>query len=164
MITEFGAALGTIKTSVDLLRALNKVTTDEKVRIAVFEIQDQLLSLQQKMFDANAQYEEQGERLKALQKELDSKNKWEEESAKYEIYHPADGMTVYKLKAESNPSDGEIWACPNCYGNQKIFFLNRPKKGYLNFKCHACGFEIQPERVEPSAKTVRPGWMNNGWR
>jgi predicted RNA-binding Zn-ribbon protein involved in translation (DUF1610 family) len=164
MIEQIVAALGVARSSVDLLKTLNNVTTDEKVRSAVFEIQDQLLSLQQKMFEVNAQYEEQGERIKALLQELDSRNKWAEESAKYDIHHPADGMTVYRLKAEHNPSDGEIWACPNCYGNQKIFFLNRPKKGNLNFKCHACGFEIQPERVEPSAKTVRPGWMNNGWR
>jgi predicted RNA-binding Zn-ribbon protein involved in translation (DUF1610 family) len=163
MIEQIALALGVTRNSLDLLKTLNNVTTDEKVRSAVFEIQVQLLSLQQKMFEANAQYERQGERIKDLQKELDSKNKWEEESAKYRIHHPADGMTVYRLKDEHNSSGGEIWACPNCFGNQKIFFLNRPKKGNLNFVCHACGFEIQPERVEPSAKTVRPRWMNNGW-
>jgi hypothetical protein len=163
MIEQIAGAIAVAKNSFDLLKTLNNVTTDEKVRSAVFEIQDQLLSLQQKMFEANAQYEEQGERLKALQKELDSKNKWEEESAKYQIHHPSDGMTVFRLKDEHNSSGGEIWACPACFGNQKISFLNRPIKGYLNFKCHPCGFEIQPERAEISVKTPRPGWMKD-WR
>jgi predicted RNA-binding Zn-ribbon protein involved in translation (DUF1610 family) len=161
MIAEMGAALGAVRNSLDLLRTLNKVSTDEKVRSAVFDLQDQLLSLQGKMFDANARYEEQAERVKALQKELDGRNKWDEESAKYQLHHPIDGMTVYKLKAEHNSSDAEIWACPTCFGNQKISFLNRPKKGYLNFKCHACGFEIQPERAEISAQTPAPAWKNN---
>lgn len=163
MIEQIALALGVTRNSLDLLKTLNNVTTDEKVRSAVFEIQDQLLSLQQKMFEANAQYEQQGERIKDLQKELDSKNKWEEESAKYQIHHPIDGMTVYKLKDEHNTTGGEIWACPTCFGNQKISFLNRPKKGYLNFVCHPCGFEIQPERAEMPVIRPRTGWAD-GWR
>lgn len=66
-------------------------------------------------------------------------------------------MTVYKLKAEHNQSGSEIWACPNCYGNQKISFLNRPKKGHLNFVCHGSSFEIQPERLEHPALRKRSG-------
>jgi predicted RNA-binding Zn-ribbon protein involved in translation (DUF1610 family) len=163
IITEIGAALGTIKNSIDVLKTLNNVTTDEKVRSAVFELQSQLLSLQVQMIEANTRYDEQAELIKALQKELDSKNKWEEESAKYEIHHPIDGMTVYRLKAEHNNTGSEIWVCPNCYGNQKISFLNRPKKGYLNFVCHPCGFEIQAERAQAPVRTPRSGWTN-GWR
>jgi cob(I)alamin adenosyltransferase len=59
MITEFAAAVGTIKTSVDLLRTLHNASEDEKVRSAVFEIQNDLLSLQSKLFEANERFEEQ---------------------------------------------------------------------------------------------------------
>ncbi len=148
MIAEMSAVLGTLKTSVELLKTLNNVSKDEKVRSAVFDLQSQLLSLQEKMFEANARYEEQAEKIQALKKELDNKNKWHKEAKKYEIYHPAQGMTVYKLKAEHNTLLGEIWACPNCFNDQKISFLNKPAADCLNFKCHACGFDIIPERIQ----------------
>ena len=52
MIAEMSAVLGTLKTSVDLLKTLNNVTKDEKVRSAVLELQNELLSLQGKLFEA----------------------------------------------------------------------------------------------------------------
>jgi hypothetical protein len=144
MIAEMSAVLGTVKTSVELLKTQNNVSKDEKVRSAVFDLQSQMLSLQEKMFEANARYEEQAEWIKELQKELDSKNRWEEAAKKYEVYHPAHGITFYRLKHEHNVSGSEIWACPNCFSDQKISILNKPGFDFLNYKCHACGFDVIP--------------------
>lgn len=156
MIAEMSAVLGAIKTSVDLLKTLNSVSKDEKVRNAVFDLQSQLLSLQEKMFEANARYDEQAEQIKALKKQLDSKNKWDQESAEYEIYHPAEGMTVYKLKTEHNATGSEIWACPNCFNIQKISFLNKRVAGDRILRCHACEFQILPEKIENPISHGRP--------
>ena len=70
MIPEFSAAVSTLSGSVGLLKTLLNTTRDEAVRTAIFDIQNELLSLQQKLFDANARFDEQSEKVKALQKQL----------------------------------------------------------------------------------------------
>jgi predicted RNA-binding Zn-ribbon protein involved in translation (DUF1610 family) len=158
MITEIASALATIKTSVDLLTKLNSVAQDEKVRSAVFNLQNDLLSLQTKLFETNDRFQEQSDRLKELQRELDSKNRWEEDEKKYEVFHPSLGMTVYRLKDNSNVD--QIWACPNCFGNQKISILNKRVTGDTRFGCHGCGFEIFIEYTDrPIRRRPGGGWM-----
>src|SRR5271157_3931640 len=139
MITEISAAFGTVKTSVDLLKTLFKVTRDEDVRNAVFEIQNELLSLQDRLFAANARFEEQVAKVECLQKQLDERDKWDEVASKYALFHPAQGMSVYR-----NRSDMQIWACPNCFESRQISILNRPSVETENYVCHACKFEIMP--------------------
>jgi predicted RNA-binding Zn-ribbon protein involved in translation (DUF1610 family) len=158
MIAEFAAALGTIKTSVDLLKTLHNASEDEKIRTAVFEIQNDLLSLQTKLFEANARFEEQSAKLGDLRKELNERDNWDEEAKKYELFHPAEGMSAYKLRAEYNNSGGEVWVCPHCFGNRKISILNKPGAEYRNYKCHPCGFDIMPiPRKTPTVRSSGPG-------
>jgi hypothetical protein len=59
MIAEIAQAYTTVKTSVGLLQTLMKVKQDEDIRTAVFEIQNELLSLQEKLFETNARFEDQ---------------------------------------------------------------------------------------------------------
>ena len=80
----------------------------------------------------------------AMKKQLEERDRWDDEAKKYGLFHPAEGMTVYKLRDDCNQSGEEIWVCPNCFGDHKIRFLNKPVADYINFKCHACGFEIIP--------------------
>jgi hypothetical protein len=145
LITEISAAFGTVKTSVDLLKTLLNVTRDEDVRNAVFEIQNELLSLQDRLFATNARFEEQSSKLDCLQKQLDERDRWDDEAKKYDLFHPAQGMSVYR-----NRMDMQIWACPSCFGNRKISILNRPAFEYRNYVCHACKFEIMPTPIEAS--------------
>ena len=161
MIAEISAAISTSKTILEALKTLNEVSKDEQVRSAVFELRSQLLSLQEKMFDANAQYEEKVEEIKALKKELDSKSAWDEEKNKYEMFQPADGMTVYRLKTEHNTCGGEIWVCPNCFSEHKVSFLNKRGVGDNALRCHACEFWILPKRMDEPTARRRPGtgWM-----
>jgi hypothetical protein len=161
MIAEFSAALSTVKASVDLLKTLRNVSQDEQVRNAVFEVQNDLLSLQSKLFEANARFEEQSAKLGDLQRRLNERDQWEEEAKKYELFHPAVGMSVYKLMGEHNQTGGEIWACPNCFGNRKVSILNRPSVEYRNYKCHHCGLTIMPTPRAASKPAVKPRWMNN---
>jgi hypothetical protein len=102
MIPEFSAAVSTLSGSVGLLKTLLNTTRDEAVRTAIFDIQNELLSLQQKLFDANARFDEQSEKVKALQKQLDERDQSDEEAKKYPLFHPAEGMTVCKLLPEHN--------------------------------------------------------------
>jgi hypothetical protein len=161
MIAEFAAAVGTIKTSVDLLRTLHNASEDEKVRSAVFEIQNDLLSLQSKLFEANERFEEQSAKLGDLRKELSDRDSWDAEAKKYELFHPAEGMSVYKLRTEYNNSGGEIWVCPHCFGNRKISILNKLGAEFRNYKCHPCGFDIMPiPRKTPTVRPSGPGRSN----
>jgi hypothetical protein len=159
MIAEIQGALGTVNTSVGLLKTLWKVQRDEEVRSAIFEIQNELLSLQTKLFDANARFEEQSSKLSDLKKQLDERDRWDDEAKKYDIFHPAEGMTVYRLRDDCNKTDEEIWVCPNCFGNRKISFLNKLFAGNRSFHCHACEFKITPTEIEQPRRNPRSGWM-----
>jgi superfamily II helicase len=148
MIAEITGAVATINSTVGLLKTLLKVGRDEEVRTAVFEIQNELLNLQAKLFEANARFEEQSAKIDDFRRQLDERDRWEEQASQYDLFHPAQGMSVYKRRYD--PSGGEIWACPTCFGNQKISILNRPAVEYRNYKCHACGFEIIPKPMRVS--------------
>lgn len=150
MITEITGAVTTVNTAVGLLKTLLKVGRDEELRTAVFEIQSELLNLQAKLFEANARFEEQSAKIDDLRRQLDERDRWDEEARKYDLFHPAQGMSVYKLRPDYNQSGGEIWACPNCFGDRKISILNRPAVEYRNYKCNACGFEIIPTPMQVS--------------
>jgi hypothetical protein len=134
----------TFNTTFDLLKTLYKVVQDEKIRDKVFEIKSALLLLQEQQFAADARYEEQAAELRDLRRQLDERDRWNEEAEKYDLFHPAQGMTVYKLRADCNHTDGEILACPNCFGNRKISILNHPAVGNLNYLCPTCSFKILP--------------------
>jgi|SRR5271165_1500041 len=148
MIAEIAQAVATVNSTVGLLKTLLKVGRDEEVRTAVFEIQNDLLDLQSKLFEANARFEEQSAKIDALRRQLDELNRWDELASQYDLFHPAQGMSVYKLRYDK--SGGEVWACPTCFGNRKISILNRPAVEYRNYKCHACGFEIIPTPIQVS--------------
>lgn len=138
------AAVVTVNSTIGLVKALYKVTQDEKIRERVSEIQSALLSLQEQQIAANARYEEKCKEVADLQRQLDDRDRWDEKARKYDPFQLAEGMTVYKLRADCNPTGGEILACPNCFRNREISFLYHPSLGNLNFICHACSFKILP--------------------
>jgi hypothetical protein len=142
------AAVVSFNSTIGLLNTLYKVTQDEKVRERVFEIQTALLSLQEQQFAANARYEEKCKETTDLQRQLDERDAWDEKEKKYELFQMAEGMTVYKLRADCNPTGGEILACPNCFRNREISFLYHSSVGNLNYVCPACPFKILPVSVQ----------------
>jgi ATPase subunit of ABC transporter with duplicated ATPase domains len=113
MITEITGAVATVNSAVGSLKTLLKVGRDEEVRTAVFEIQNELLNLQAKLFEANARFEEQSAKIDDLRRQLGERDRWDEEAKKYDLFHPAQGMSVYKLRSNYNQSGGEIRACPS---------------------------------------------------
>jgi hypothetical protein len=120
------AAVVSFNSTIGFLNTWYKVTQDEKVREKVSEIRTALLLLQEQQFAANARYEEKCKEAAELRRQLDDRDRRDEETKKYDPFQLAEGMIVYKLRADCNPTGGEILACA-FLGFNPIHFASRPR-------------------------------------
>ena len=73
------------------------------------KFQSALLSLQEQQFAGNARYEEKCKEAADLRRQLDDRDRWDEKAKNYDLFQLAQGMTVYKLRTDCNPTGGDIF-------------------------------------------------------
>jgi ATPase subunit of ABC transporter with duplicated ATPase domains len=123
MIAELNAVLTTAKATIGLLKTLQDVNKDEAVRSAVFDIQSNLLSLQEKLFEANDRFAEQSAEIADLKEKLASFQRWEETRAKYQIVELYEGRYAYKMRNTSGDIEDKLRYCATCFESGKLRLL-----------------------------------------
>jgi hypothetical protein len=104
-----------------------------------------LIEAQRSVLETQARFQQQADELDDLRRQLRALDEWQEECKKYELFHPADAQSVYRLREEYRGDDPEVWFCPHCFTTErKISILQLWNHRYSTRACHACHFQITP--------------------
>jgi hypothetical protein len=146
MIAEISAALSTIKALADLSKTLRNATQDEAVRSSVFDIQNDLLSVQAKLFEANARFEEQSAENAALKEKLASIRRCDETKARHEIVELYPGRYAYKLRSPTGSLEKNLRYCATCFDSGKLSLLQERGNLVGVYECPVCKYQLAPPK------------------
>jgi len=138
MLPEIAAAVSATRNLAAFFKTFAAVTTDEKVREAIIDAQNQIIELQSQVFEANSRYEEQAAQLNTVRKRLDELESWKRESDRYEQFEKSDGFTAFRLKDPQSRTEKFLWFCPRCFANHKLSAFQRLVAGVDEFTCPEC--------------------------
>ena len=144
MYAEISAALASLKTVTDLVKAAGSMANYGEMLAAVNTVQEKL---SQALIANLASAEKQAallERVRELEEEAMKLKDWEAKSKDYVLQ--AVGVEqrhfaqVYKPALQS--AQARHWACTKCFQERKLYVLNA--HGLHQYRCPNCGTEITP--------------------
>lgn len=136
-------AVGKMATSVaGKLLELNNLIQDAKVKNAVIEITTKVLELQQKLSEAQGDYDKLMQEKRGLEDKLVAKQKWEDVAQRYQLKKIDGGMFLYELSMQYAGSQPPHYLCPNCFNKQTKSIMQVKNKGSGVLSCHECNLEL----------------------
>ncbi len=155
-------AMSATKFAVDALRAYAATMVRNESAGKIAEALDHLLSLQSTLFDLRAQLAEIQQENFELRAKLRERSEWDEQSSIYGLVETKGGAVVYRTKEPPLR-----YACPKCFGDRKIQFLQDLKVYSGDYRCPDCKVTY-PVDERKQAKLHYPGgsggpqgWMGN---
>jgi hypothetical protein len=132
-------ALTSLKSAGEILKSLNSLRTDSKVRNLVIELQNQILEAQRSALLAQ---EEQNQ----IRRELAEVRSWETEAARFRLTEISSGVFVYAVRPEAKGDEPDHWLCPICFSHKKKAILQWSNTDGLNkktFHCQGCNNDVE---------------------
>jgi hypothetical protein len=158
MIPEFTAAFALVGQAIKTARNVVETTSDLKSKEALASLQDGILDLQAKVYDAQAKYQGLADAKREAEEKLRASEKWETEAARYQLAELAPGISVYVVKTDQLHGEHVHYICPHCFQRKQKSILQRPSIDHSNYVCHECKFDAHPAHVAaPMAVSVRRG-------
>lgn len=151
---EIGMAISGLKAAREMLTAVvdgkNEIATMDRVLDAIRKLgdaQDNLYQLREELLS------KQGE-VADLKQQLDDRGRWEKEAARYHLVKAPGGATVWEA-----PDPVYHYACPACFGKQRISILQDQRRYEGSFacpepSCKATYFIKEPRPTPAPVRTV----------
>lgn len=133
-----------IKTVVEITKAMKGLNDLEKMQIKVIELQEAILAAQGAALTAQDDQFKMADRIRQLQDELARATNWEASKQRYQLITPFEGCQVYALKESYKETDPPHWICPQCYedGRKSILIDGKNTNSLPTIRCTRCHFEI----------------------
>ena len=140
MIAETGAAIGSIKAAMDIVKGATGLKSETEINLAVINIQRALLDAQSAAFDDRERHTAQQRRVTELELELAKVHQWEEEKARYQLTECATGTLVYVLKEDFANGDPVHRLCVKCFDEDRksVLQVENRHSGGESVRCHHC--------------------------
>jgi hypothetical protein len=150
--------LSAAKTLTDLAKIMMGLRDSAKLRETTIEFQQQILSIQKALLDAQGEQTTLIERIRDLEEEVARFKAWETEKQRYELVALAPNVIAMTPKETMRGSEPQHYLCANCYNAGKKSYLQmRPTSGYNKYTCNSCKEELSvPTSVIPSRSALPP--------
>ncbi len=150
MISEISASLSALKTSLDLLGVIKDARDESEVQKATYELQRQLMDLQIENLRLAQLLSTQHEDITSLKRKLSEANKEKRNLESYTEYKTGAGHFIYAVRDSLNEGGtGEPYACPHCYHQGKISFLQAiytsKNSIFHKVQCPSCSNQFRTE-------------------
>lgn len=158
MIAEAGAALGSIKTALDMLKGVRVLKSETDINLAVIDIQRTLLEAQAAAVDDRERQMGLLGRIAKLEAKLAERDEWEREKRRYRLTEFSDGRFAYVLIDELANDEPSHKLCAKCYNDGRKSILQTVNKhsGGESVWCQSCKEKtILAEFPKQHAQTVR---------
>ena len=157
-LTVQGAMAG-IKYAIEAVRTISRTAVKIEIDAKVVDVLDHLGKVQDTLFtlrSALADLQNENLELKAKQRDRDS---WDAKSRKYSLVQAPGGAMVYRTK--DPPAH---YACPKCYGDRKIVFLQDKRVMSGEYACPGCGKHFMVDGPKQAMLQYPPsGGGGQGW-
>jgi hypothetical protein len=112
---EFTALATGMKAVISLAKSITESVTDAKLKAKSIKLYDAIINLQSIIFSLQSEYHSLLQDKHSLEKKLMEIESWEKEKTKYVLVKIGEGVHVFSLKPEYEPSMPSHYICPNCY-------------------------------------------------
>jgi len=155
-VTAVGSALSSLNSAIEIARGAIGAKVDSEVRAAVSAAMTKLIDAQTQLLDARMQMHDVFDENRALKQQLRERDDWSAESAQYTLVTSPGGAIVYY-----NGTPPARYACPVCFQERKIHFLQDMQQLSGMFNCPACGkpFKCNVRRDPPPPRATGGHWM-----
>jgi len=151
MISELQTAYESAKAALIIAKGIQNLKNDVELKLAISPLVDNIISLQSRISEAQAKYDEILADNKRLKEELANRDSWEDKAACYERQTLETGVTLYVMKPSGPTPKPTQYACPACYEEHKESILQPTYPGGGEYACHCGRFK---GRVRPVPKQV----------
>ena len=130
--------IGTAYTSLQFIRdsiglALS-AKIDEQTRAKIHSAMDQIIGLQDGLFQTQQQLFSLQQENQSLKRQLEAAQAWESRTASYRLIRAPGSAMVYEFEGEPHH-----YACPNCFEQGRISVLQDSNSKYSGpWPCKAC--------------------------
>jgi len=152
MIDAISGAWAGLTAAKDITKALVDIKEMAAVTSKALELNGVILGVQDKLFEARTERDEQQARIRELEKKLEKLETWEQEKQRYQLYELAESTYVYRVKPDSQGSEPMHDLCPNCYeqGIKSILQSAGIKGFFYAFFCPRCRSDFRGDPIEIS--------------
>jgi len=155
MVSEAFAAIGALKSALDMAKALKNINDTVARNDAVIELQSQILTAQAAQLELT-------DRIRELEEEVAGFKAWDAKEQQYDLKDLGWGTTAYMLKPDARGTKPPHWVCTNCFGNHQVSIIQNvmvPNLG-SRWRCPACKTDHQPSDAAFALGTGSPKWMD----
>jgi ribosomal protein L37AE/L43A len=137
---EFTILATGVKTAISLAKSITEVVNDDKLKAKSIELYDTIISLQRGILSLQSEYHSLLQDKHGLKKKLMEIEGWEKEKMKYELVKIGEGVHVFSLKTEYEPSMPSHYICPKCYHDNKksILVAEYTSSNESKYTCPKC--------------------------
>lgn len=151
MLPQITAVVGSIKTSIEIVKGINSLASEVQKNQAIIDIQRNLVEVQGSMLDLQSLIAEKDKVIEELREKISKKEDWKKISSKYELKQFNETF-VYALKREFKAEEPVHILCSSCFEkNVKSVLQGRGLGGRYgqDFVCVVCNAEFQhiPQEV-----------------
>jgi hypothetical protein len=158
MLTEAGAAVGSIKTALDMLKGVRSLKSETDINQAVIEVQRILLEAQSAAVDDKARQIELLNRISDLEARLAEGEEWESEKRRYRLTEFSTGRFAFVLADDFAEGEPAHKLCAKCFTERRKSILQTLRKhsGGESVLCQHCKQEMVLAEFPPDpVLTVR---------
>ena len=141
-VAAIQGSLTSLKTAFDIAKGLHNLKRQGEINSAIRDIQSALMDAQTRALDAQANQAALIQEINKLKADIARFEAWDREKERYELYHPATGITTYALKETMNDGEEPMQICANCYQDHQASILQSIKfdRGRAHaLTCPRCG-------------------------
>ena len=143
-LPEIAAALSSLTALKELGSAILGVR-DENARAAmVYEFNQAILELQDKLYAARTEREELVSELQSVRRALEAARNWQIERDRYELVELPPSVFVYGLKASAAGLEPAHYVCKTCFekGTKSVLDGDEQYGGRRQLTCNSCGTKL----------------------
>lgn len=142
---SISAAVTSLKMAGEIVKGMISLKTTAEVQAKAIELNQQIISAQHAIFEANATQSALIQKIGDLEKQIARMGQWEEQKQRYKLTDPWRGAAqVYGVKASCKESEEPHWICTKCYDDGRRSILNpmRDSKYFVLMICPTCKAQI----------------------
>jgi hypothetical protein len=146
MITEFAAAIQSVKALNDLVKAARELKNFNDFVAAISEVNTKLMEAEAVALNALEKQLSLTNRIGELEKEIRELKNWDSEAKRYQLAKVGIGVFAYVLKPGMESGEPSHMLCANCFyeGQKSILQVDLSKVKFLNeYVCQRCGTHIR---------------------
>lgn len=156
MLDWFATAVASASAAKDISQSLITLRDEEMIRSRVFDLNNNLMDLQQQLMQAQVEQMQLISKVADLERQNESLRKQTDLESRYVLHQFSTGAFAYKLKPENSDGQPEHFLCSKCFERGTRTTMHSSKDQYQSILyCPECkrGIDFEPARPVPQPRS-----------